>query len=299
MDALDASSVIIESNGTESQKQDTSSRSGNDADIRPIYDEEPKAEVRMTIDDNVSATGQQHTEQPKSNNEGECQKDFAKLEAHCINLELQMENNVLKSGQQSQFLKEKSNEAKVNNDIDEIETIKIELEHNVAKLLQEYELLLGKEHLKQTYKDLFDSIKTTRVHRSFLIKGRTQSLVAEKTDISENRALRNFDMMINKMTFEYSSSSLGHQCQMMSDHNSSDLAPQRQMASAENNTSGPVPQCSNDVCSHQFRPRSSSNNVPSGHQHLQPPARTSGRHQEIVVDSVSAALEAQAATIGK
>ncbi|GJY11221.1 hypothetical protein Tco_0379406 [Tanacetum coccineum] len=28
-----------------------------------------------------------------------------------------------------------------------------------------------------------------------------------------------------------------------------------QMASAGNNTSGPVPQCSNDVCSHQFRPR--------------------------------------------
>ncbi|GJW62673.1 retrovirus-related pol polyprotein from transposon TNT 1-94 [Tanacetum coccineum] len=35
--------------------------------------------------------------------------------------------------------------------------------------------------------------------------------------------------------------------EMMSDHNSSDLAPQRQMVSAENNTSGPVPQCSNDV----------------------------------------------------
>ncbi|GKG11873.1 hypothetical protein Tco_0346110, partial [Tanacetum coccineum] len=34
---------------------------------------------------------------------------------------------------------------------------------------------------------------------------------------------------------------------MMSDHNSSDLAPQRQdMASAENNTSGPVLQCSKD-----------------------------------------------------
>ncbi|GJV70640.1 hypothetical protein Tco_1490635 [Tanacetum coccineum] len=39
----------------------------------------------------------------------------------------------------------------------------------------------------------------------------------------------------------------------------SDLTPQRQMVSAKNNTSGPVPQCSNDVCSHQFRPRSSSN----------------------------------------
>ncbi|GKF89536.1 hypothetical protein Tco_0263499, partial [Tanacetum coccineum] len=45
--------------------------------------------------------------------------------------------------------------------------------------------------------------------------------------------------------------------QMMSDHNSSDLAPQRQeMASTENNTSGPVPQCSKDVCSQQIKPRS-------------------------------------------
>ncbi|GJV65631.1 hypothetical protein Tco_1476459 [Tanacetum coccineum] len=74
--ALDASLVIIKSNGTESQEQDTSSRSGNnahvdDADMRPIYDEEPKAEVQMTIDDNVSATEQQHTAQPEFNNEGE------------------------------------------------------------------------------------------------------------------------------------------------------------------------------------------------------------------------------------
>ncbi|GJU11347.1 hypothetical protein Tco_1133743 [Tanacetum coccineum] len=55
--------------------RDTSSRSGNDAhvddaDIRPIYAEEPMAEVQMTADDNVSATGQQHTEQPEFNNEG-------------------------------------------------------------------------------------------------------------------------------------------------------------------------------------------------------------------------------------
>ncbi|GKG12140.1 hypothetical protein Tco_0346377, partial [Tanacetum coccineum] len=43
--ALDASLVNIESSGTESGKQDTSSRSWNDAhagdaDIKPIYDEE-------------------------------------------------------------------------------------------------------------------------------------------------------------------------------------------------------------------------------------------------------------------
>ncbi|GJX23294.1 hypothetical protein Tco_0227739 [Tanacetum coccineum] len=68
LDALDASSVIIESNGTESKEQDTSSRSGNDAhvddaDIRPIYDEEPMAEVQTTAEINIFATGQQHTEQ--------------------------------------------------------------------------------------------------------------------------------------------------------------------------------------------------------------------------------------------
>ncbi|GJT53396.1 hypothetical protein Tco_0988450 [Tanacetum coccineum] len=229
---LDASSVIIESNGTESQKQDTSSRSGNDADIRPIYDEEPMAEVQMTADDNVSATGQQHTEQPESNNEGEvdqnadqcydtrplpakltdnrttelsnqllesenvclkktvaqCQKDFAKLEAHCINLELQMENNVLKSGQQSKFLKEKSNEAKVKNDIDVTETINIELEHSVAKLLAENEQLhKEKEHLKQTYKDLFDSIKRTRVQT----KDQNDSLMAQLN----NKSNENVDVL--------------------------------------------------------------------------------------------------------
>ncbi|GJY78846.1 hypothetical protein Tco_0484647 [Tanacetum coccineum] len=60
----------------ESKEQDTSSRSGNDAhvddaDIRPINNEEPMAEVQMTADDNVSATGQQHTEQPEFINEGE------------------------------------------------------------------------------------------------------------------------------------------------------------------------------------------------------------------------------------
>ncbi|GKB34007.1 hypothetical protein Tco_0873408, partial [Tanacetum coccineum] len=92
---------------------------------------------------------------------------------------------------------------------------------------------------------------------------RTQSLVAKKEDISENRATRNFDLMITQKMFDHSRSSLGlhvndvwtkqfkprSSCQdapflnvqMMSDHNSSDLAPQCQMMSAENNTSGPAP----------------------------------------------------------
>ncbi|GJX26678.1 hypothetical protein Tco_0232974 [Tanacetum coccineum] len=74
--ALDASLVDTESSGTESKKQDTSSRSGDDAhadeaDIKPIYDEKPIAEVQTTTEINVFATGQQHTGQPEFNNEGE------------------------------------------------------------------------------------------------------------------------------------------------------------------------------------------------------------------------------------
>ncbi|GJX32485.1 RNA polymerase beta'' subunit [Tanacetum coccineum] len=146
--ALDASLVDTKSSGTESVEQDTSSRSGNDthpddADIKPIYDEEPMAEVQLITDHNVFATGQQHTEQPEFNNEGEVdqnaeqchdtcplpakltdnqttklsnqsleseniclkktvaqfQKDFLRMEAHCVNLELKYQNQALKEGQ--------------------------------------------------------------------------------------------------------------------------------------------------------------------------------------------------------
>ncbi|GJR17964.1 hypothetical protein Tco_0966491 [Tanacetum coccineum] len=78
------------------------------------------------------------------------------MEAHCVNLELKYQNQALKEGQHGQFLKVKSNEAKVKHDIDVIETINIELEHKVAKLLKE------NETLKRHYKEMFDSIKTTR-----------------------------------------------------------------------------------------------------------------------------------------
>ncbi|GKE47194.1 hypothetical protein Tco_1478452 [Tanacetum coccineum] len=51
--AMDASLVHTKSSGTTLKEQDTSSTSGNDAhaddaDIRPIYDEEPMAEVQTT-----------------------------------------------------------------------------------------------------------------------------------------------------------------------------------------------------------------------------------------------------------
>ncbi|GJS98384.1 hypothetical protein Tco_0819554 [Tanacetum coccineum] len=59
---------------TDSTVQDDNNRSGNDtdaddADIRPIYDEEPMAEVQLTAECNIFAIGQQHTEQPEIINE--------------------------------------------------------------------------------------------------------------------------------------------------------------------------------------------------------------------------------------
>ncbi|GJX97922.1 hypothetical protein Tco_0354941 [Tanacetum coccineum] len=42
----------------------------DDADIRPIYDEEPMAEVQLTVGCNIFAIGQRHTEQPEIFNEG-------------------------------------------------------------------------------------------------------------------------------------------------------------------------------------------------------------------------------------
>nr|GFA78682.1 hypothetical protein [Tanacetum cinerariifolium] len=65
--ALNVDLVVTKSSGTESGVQDDNNRSGNDtdtvdADIRPIYDEEPTAELELTTKCNIFTIGQQHTE---------------------------------------------------------------------------------------------------------------------------------------------------------------------------------------------------------------------------------------------
>nr|GFA78330.1 retrovirus-related Pol polyprotein from transposon TNT 1-94 [Tanacetum cinerariifolium] len=189
--------VVTESSGTESKVQDDNSKSGNDtnahdADIRPIYDEEPMTKVQLNAECNIFAIGQQHTEQPKIINEGwvdqypkqrhvkspmfdsslnnltndyskqslesensllkqtvaQFQKDFSRMEAHCIALELKYQNQALKSGQHGQVLNAESNKAKIKKDIDVFETINIELKHKVANFRKE------NETLKKHYKDL-------------------------------------------------------------------------------------------------------------------------------------------------
>ncbi|GJY38736.1 retrovirus-related pol polyprotein from transposon TNT 1-94 [Tanacetum coccineum] len=68
----------------------------------------------------------------------------------------------------------------VKKDFDEIKTINIELEHRVTKLIAE------NEHLKQTYKQLYDSIKPSRVHA----KEQNESLVNQVNQ----KFVENFDL---------------------------------------------------------------------------------------------------------
>ncbi|GJR54751.1 hypothetical protein Tco_1405272 [Tanacetum coccineum] len=125
------------------------------------------------------------------------------MEAHCVNMEFKYQNQSLKDRQHGQILNEASNKAKIKKEIEVLETINIELEHSVAKLLADNEKLHKEnEHLKQTYKDLYDSLKKTRVqtkdHNNSLI-AQINSKTIENADLKaqiqekvfENAALKN------------------------------------------------------------------------------------------------------------
>ncbi|GKB78971.1 retrovirus-related pol polyprotein from transposon TNT 1-94 [Tanacetum coccineum] len=73
-----------------------------------------------------------------------------------------------------------TNSVKMNND--EIETINIELEHKVAKLIAE------NEHLKQTYKQLYDSIKLSRVHAKQHAESLVNQLNQKSVEITDLNA---------------------------------------------------------------------------------------------------------------
>ncbi|GKA69045.1 putative reverse transcriptase domain-containing protein [Tanacetum coccineum] len=173
----------------------------------------------------------------------ELSKRFLQLEKHCISLEIQIQqkeesfqsNKPCKNQDAPEFheffeinglnaqlqakttlicnlknqiksVKEASNEAKVKNDIDVIETINIELEHSVAKLLAANEQLHKEnEYLKQTYKELYDSIKKTRVQN----KDNSDSLISqinqksvENADLKAQIQEKVFTNLALKMNYE-------------------------------------------------------------------------------------------------
>ncbi|GJX04509.1 hypothetical protein Tco_0190425 [Tanacetum coccineum] len=150
-------------------------------------------------------------------------KRFSKLEQHCIYLEIAMqlnkeifqknntsvnqteplfdqlfELNNLKAELQAndttikklrahiKRINETYTSESMKNDFDEIETINIELEHRVTRLIPE------NEHLKQTYKQLYDSIKPSCVRA----KEQTKSLVNQVNQ----RKLKGKDIVDNATT---------------------------------------------------------------------------------------------------
>ncbi|GJU92118.1 hypothetical protein Tco_1304541 [Tanacetum coccineum] len=151
-------------------------------------------------------------------------KSFTTLEKHCISLEndtqlnqeiFQRDNSVsnqsapsfdqlfelneLKAQSQGKDtvikkLKErikslsgKMNEDTIKKDLEEIETINIELDHRVSKLIAE------NKHLKQTYKQLYDSIKLAR------IRSKEQSL---KDDLRKLKGKALVDNAVTKHTID-------------------------------------------------------------------------------------------------
>ncbi|GJU73685.1 retrovirus-related pol polyprotein from transposon TNT 1-94 [Tanacetum coccineum] len=90
-------------------------------------------------------------------------KDFVDKETYdklCNELKAQSQAKdtvIVKLKEQIKSLKGNGEDSSVKLDMDEIETLNIELEHRVTKLVTE------NEHLKQTYKQLYDSIKPKRV----------------------------------------------------------------------------------------------------------------------------------------
>ncbi|GJZ92366.1 hypothetical protein Tco_0664431 [Tanacetum coccineum] len=146
-------------------------------------------------------------------------KRFSELEQHCISLEIAMqlnkeifqknntsvnqtepsfdqlfELNNLKAELQAKDttieklkanikrLNKTSTTNSVKKDIDEIETINIELEHRVTKLIAE------NEHLKQTYKQLYDSIKPSRVQAKEHVESLVNQLNQKSVEITDLNA---------------------------------------------------------------------------------------------------------------
>ncbi|GJS12725.1 hypothetical protein Tco_0407197 [Tanacetum coccineum] len=202
-----------------------------DADIRPVNDQVSSDEVDSnTTPDltNMSHRGgeidqdaaQDQVKSPllkaeflKTNDMvekevyNELSNRFLQHEKHCISLEISMQQKeetqlqakttlICNLKNQIKSVKEASNEAKLKKEINVLETINIELESSVAKLLAENEKLNKEnEHLKQTYKELYDSIKKTRIqmkdHNDSLIakvNGKTVENVDLKAQIQEKEA---------------------------------------------------------------------------------------------------------------
>ncbi|GKE41621.1 hypothetical protein Tco_1468905 [Tanacetum coccineum] len=120
------------------------------------------------------------------------------FELNNLKVELQAKETIIKKLKSHiKHINETSTSESMKKDFDEIETINIELEHRVTRLIAE------NEHLKQTYKQLYNSIKPSRV----CAKEQTESLVNQvnqkSVEISNLNAQLQEKVKNNRKTHEY------------------------------------------------------------------------------------------------
>ncbi|GJZ50535.1 hypothetical protein Tco_0604725 [Tanacetum coccineum] len=188
--ALDASLVDIESSGTTLKEQDISSRSGNDAhdddaDIIPIYDEEPMAEVQTTAEINIFATGQQDTEQPQFNNKGEVDQNAEQCHDTCP-LPATLTNNqtteLSNQSLESKNIRLKKTVAQFQKVFLRMEAqcvnLELKYQNQALKEAQHGQFSKVKSNEAKDYKDLYDSIKVTRTKTI----EQTNSLIAKNAE---------------------------------------------------------------------------------------------------------------------
>ncbi|GJS78774.1 hypothetical protein Tco_0728655, partial [Tanacetum coccineum] len=272
--ALDDGSVITESSETKSDMHDTSNSSRTyithvvDANIRPVNDQVPSAEVHFTAPHNVHANEQQHTDQ------SEPRYDTYLLEKVDSNTTPDSTNMSHRGGEIDQDAKQdqvkspllkaeffKSKDMVEKEVYNELSKSFLQLEKHCISLKismqqKEESFQSNKPCMNQDSPEFceffeINDLKAQLHAKTTLIlyicqsfKGKTRSLVTKKTDISYVRSSRNSNMMnMLQMTFGQNSSGPS---------SNFDVVWTKQFKPRSS---------SNDVWTKQFKPRSSSNDV--------------------------------------
>nr|GEY12537.1 retrovirus-related Pol polyprotein from transposon TNT 1-94 [Tanacetum cinerariifolium] len=106
-----------------------------------------QSETEITSDSNIIPYSPTQVEVPKELSKvSMVNTSLKKLKHHLASFDVRVKS-----------LSGNMKEEKIKQELEEIETINIELDHRVTKLIAE------NEHLKQTYKQLYDSIKSSRI----------------------------------------------------------------------------------------------------------------------------------------
>ncbi|GJW46973.1 RNA-directed DNA polymerase, eukaryota [Tanacetum coccineum] len=247
------SRLIIESNSDRIKRSRIQAADQNDAhvdnaDIRPINNEEPMAEVQTTAEINIFATGQQHTEQPEFNNEGKVDQnakqchDIRPLPAKLTDDKtIELSDQSLESENVESEAPNGSN-ADITNQCESKQALDVSAgtllstgtsfnptEEGLRVWLRKHLHIFGCICYITRDRENLDKMKE---------KGDLCVMVGYSTQSKEYRVYnKRTRLIVESIHIKFDEIK-----EMMSDHNSSDLAPQQQEMSVENVSSGLVPQ---------------------------------------------------------